>query len=102
MASLIAEWGFGSSTDELHKATWWMATAKALGISPRRLSPFIYATSSKATEIILTAHRKAVEAVKSVSGNFPVGITLALQDIQASEGGETRAARMRKASTIFI
>jgi beta-glucosidase len=37
-----------------------------------------------------------VEAIKSASGNFPVGITLALQDIQAGEGGEKRAARMRK------
>ena len=96
IASLIVEWGFIPPPRQLHKATWWTATAKTLGISPRRLSPFIYATSSKATEIILTAHRKAVEAIKSASGNFPVGITLALQDIQAAEGGEKRAARMRK------
>jgi len=97
IASLIVEWGFAPSPKKLHKAAWWMAAAKALGISPRRLAPFLYATSSKAIDIILTSHRRAVEAIKSASGNFPVGITLALQDIQAAEGGEKRAARMRKA-----
>jgi beta-glucosidase len=96
IASLIVEWGFAQPPRQRNKQTWWKATAEALGISPRKLSPFMYATSSKATQIILTAHRKGVEAIKSASGNFPVGITLALQDIQAGEGGEKRAARMRK------
>jgi beta-glucosidase len=94
--ALAAQWGWAPPPRQLHKATWWAATAKAFGISPRQLSPFTYATSSKATEIILTTHRRAVEAIKSASANFPVGITLALQDIQAAEGGEKRAARMRK------
>ena len=96
IASLAAEWGWLPPARQLHKAAWWAGTAKSLGISPRRLSPFMYATSSKATEVILTAHRRAVEAIKSASSTFPVGITLALQDIQAAEGGEKRAARMRK------
>ena len=97
IASLIVEWGFVPPPRQLHKAVWWSATAKTLGISPRRLSPFQYAASSKATDITLTAHHRAAEAIKSVSGTFPVGITLALQDIQAAEGGEKRAAKMRKA-----
>ena len=96
IASLIVEWGFVPPPRQLHKAVWWSATAKALGISPRRLSPFQYAASSKATNVIMTAHHRAVEAIKSASGTFPVGITLALQDIQAAEGGEKRAAKMRK------
>ena len=96
IASLIVEWGFAPSSRQRLKETWWKATAKALGISPRRLAPFLYATSSKATDVILSSHRKAVEAIKSASGNFPVGITLALQDIQPVEGGEKRAARMNK------
>ena len=97
IASLIVEWGFVLPPKQLHKAAWWSATAKALGISPRRLAPFQYAASSKATDIILTSHHRAVEAIKSGNSNFPVGITLALQDIQAAEGGEKRAAKMRKA-----
>ena len=97
IASLIVEWGFAQPPRRRQKATWWVATAKALGISPRRLAPFLYATSPKAFDIILSAHHKGVEAIKSASGNFPVGITLALQDIQAAEGGEKRAAKARKA-----
>lgn len=96
IASLIVEWGFAPSSRQRLKETWWKATAKTLGISPRRLAPFIYATSSKAPDVILSSHCKAVESIKSASGNFPVGITLALQDIQPVEGGEKRAARMNK------
>src|SRR5687768_6156017 len=96
IASLIPKLGFGPPPKQLRKEIWWSAAAKALRVSPRRLAPFLYATSAKADDIILTAHRRAVEAIKSGPGNFPVGITLALQDIQAAEGGEKRAARMRK------
>jgi beta-glucosidase len=37
-----------------------------------------------------------VETIKAGPGDFPVGLTLALQDIQAGEGGETLAAQMRQ------
>jgi beta-glucosidase len=96
IASLIVEWGIAQPPKQRNKQTWWKATANAMGISPKKLAPFMYATSSKAIDVILRAHHKGVEAIKSASGNFPVGITLALQDIQAVEGGEKRAARMRK------
>ena len=96
IASLIVEWGFAQPPRQRNKQTWWKSTAEALGISPSKLAPFMYATSSKAIDVILRAHRKGLEAIKSASGNFPVGITLALQDIQAGEGGEKRAARLRK------
>ena len=42
----------------------------------------------------MAAHRRAVEAIKSVR-DFPVGITLALQDVQAANGGEAQADRVR-------
>ncbi len=42
----------------------------------------------------MEAHRRAVEAIKSVR-DFPVGITLALQDVQAANGGEAQADRLR-------
>ena len=96
IAALLAGMGFAPSLKQLHKQRWWLAAAAALGASPKRFSPFLYATSAKAIKTILSAHRRAVEAIKSVSGTFPVGITLALQDIQFGEGGEKFAARMRK------
>jgi beta-glucosidase len=43
-----------------------------------------------------------VQAIKSV-GNFPVGITLALQDVQAANGGAVQADRMRyDLNTFFL
>jgi beta-glucosidase len=37
-----------------------------------------------------------VEAIKAGSGSFPVGLTLAMIDIQAGEGGEVRAAEYQR------
>ena len=96
IACLLANQGFAMPAKRLHKERWWSAAADALAISPQRLAPFLYATAPRAIKLVLRAHRRAVEAIKFVSGDFPVGITLALQDIQAGEGGEKKAARMRK------
>ena len=83
--------------DPQRPAPWRLAAANALGITPDRLAPFVFAASDQAVETILTAHRQAVEAIKAGPGDFPVGLTLALQDIQAGEGGEELAAKMRRA-----
>jgi beta-glucosidase len=47
-------------------------------------------------EIILTAHRRAFDVIKAGPGSFPVGLTLALIDIQAAEGGVGNAADLRR------
>ncbi len=96
IASVGTRMGFMPSRKKLKERRWWLEAAEAFGVSPKKMSPFMYASSSKAERITLRAHRRAVEAIKSASGNFPVGITLALQDIQAGEGGEEFAAQMRK------
>ena len=96
IASLLVNLGFAPSLKKLHKAAWWSAAAETFGTSPKRLAPFLYSVSSKGIDTILRAHRQAIEAIKSASGNFPVGITLALQDIQSIQGAEKVAARMRK------
>ena len=57
-------------------------------------APFNFASLGALTQHHLEAHRRAVEAIKSVR-DFPVGITLALQDVQAADGGEAQADRMR-------
>jgi beta-glucosidase len=77
-------------------APWWLAAAGALGITPDQLVPFIFAASDRAVDTILAAHHRAVEAIKAGPGDFPVGLTLALQDIQAGEGGEEMAAEMSR------
>ena len=96
IAALLMRFGFMPPLEQLHQAPWWLATARALEIAPEQLSPFQYVASPQAFDTIMTAHRLAVQAIKAGPGNFPVGITLALQDIQPVEGGEAFAEQMSK------
>jgi beta-glucosidase len=41
-------------------------------------------------------HRLAVEALRAGRGDFPVGLTLAMTDYQAVDGGEAKRDRIRK------
>jgi len=70
--------------------------AHGFGVSPKDFAPFQYAFSERARDTILAAHRSAVEAIKSGRGDFPVGMTIALQDIHVAPGGEETAARMNR------
>lgn len=96
LALLLTKSGIIPPPDPQQPAPWRLATANALGITPDRLAPFVFAGSDRAVETIQTAHRRAMEAIKAGPGDFPVGLTLALQDIQAGEGGEATAAQMRQ------
>ncbi len=95
IARLLMRSGLQPPIEQLRQAPWWQAAARALDITPERLSPFMFAASNRAADVLLNTHRRAVEAIKSVSNHFPVGLTLALQDIQAGPGGEVRAAQMQ-------
>jgi beta-glucosidase len=97
IASVLLKSGILPSIEQLRQAPWWSAAASALGTTPDRLAPFVFADSDRGTETVLTAHRRAVEAIKAGPGSFPVGMTLALQDVQAGEGGGETAAQMRQA-----
>lgn len=77
-------------------APWFEAVARAVGSDATRFTPFLYADVQRGREIILTAHRRAVEAIKAGPGRCEVGLTLAMQDIQAGPGGEEMAVRMRR------
>ncbi len=96
IAALIMRFGFMPPPEQLQQATWWLAASKAFGTAPEELSPFQYVVSPKAFETIMSAHRRAVEAIRGTGAKFPVGITLALQDIQPVVGGEAFAERMSK------
>lgn len=93
---LFAESGRLAPPSRQQPAAWWSAAARKLDIAPDRLVPFLFASSDQSVETILAAHRRAREAIKSGPGNFPVGLTLALEDIQAGEGGEALAGQMRQ------
>jgi beta-glucosidase len=96
IASLLKNSGFMPPVEQLHQSKWWLAAAKAFGITPGQFAPFMYAFSPTGIDTIMTAHRQAVEAIKAMQSDLPVGITLALQDIHAEEGGEATAVRLAK------
>jgi len=87
---------------QLQQAPWWVTAAKSLGVAPDKFAPFFFASSAQSRDIILAAHHQAGAAIKSGPGDFPVGITLALQDIQAAEGGEDYADQMRREISDFF
>jgi beta-glucosidase len=74
----------------------WQTAAQAFGVAPERLGLCQFVAKPEMREIILSAHQRAVEALHSGPGNFPVGLTLALVDIQAAEGGENMAGKFRR------
>lgn len=76
---------------------WWSAAAQALGTTPERLGLFQFVATPQAREVELAVHRRAFEAIKAVNAGIPVGLTLAMLDIQALAGGEARAAELQYA-----
>jgi beta-glucosidase len=94
IGTLLTSVGVLPPPEVLQQAPWWQAAAQALGIKPHDFVPFNFASSARSRDTILEAHHRAVSAIKSVRA-FPVGITLALQDVQAAEGGEAQADQLR-------
>ncbi len=81
---------------KMEEQPWWKEAAEAFGVPPDRLGLYQFVTHPKMREIIYAAHRRGSEALHGGPGDFPVGMTLALHDIQAAPGGEARAAEIRK------
>jgi beta-glucosidase len=52
-------------------------------------------TRRKVNGIMVDAHRKAVDAIRGAAPGVPVGITLAMTDYQAVDGGESKRDRIR-------
>lgn len=78
------------------KSPFWQNAAKAFQVPPERLGLFQFVTRPEMREVIYAAHRRAVEILRAGPGDFPVGLTLALVDIQAGPGGEEKAAEFRR------
>ncbi len=81
---------------QLREQPWWGAAAQAFGVAPDRLGLFQFVDRPEARDVIFAAHRLAFDALREGPGKFPVGMTVALIDIQAGEGGEGRAAELRR------
>ncbi len=57
----------------------------------------------RANDVFIAAHRRAVEIVQAGPGQTPVGLTLAMQDMQAVGGGEAlRDAERRLMEDVYL
>jgi beta-glucosidase len=57
----------------------------------------------RANDLFIAAHRRAVEIVQGGPGQTPVGLTLAMQDMQAVPGGEAyRDAERRVMEDVYL
>ncbi len=72
----------------------WKRPARFAGLARRcggeaeRFAPFLLGDGFAATPNLIAAHRKGYEALKSAGLTCPIGLTLALLDMQAEPGGE--------------
>jgi len=82
---------------KLRQTPGWLEAATRLGITPNALNPFMFAVSEQGQRVVMAAHHQAVAAIRTTGSTFPVGATLAVQDIVAVDGGESIAAEHRRA-----
>jgi beta-glucosidase len=68
--------------------------------APGRKEP---AARDAATDVFVSAHRLAYEAIKATAPDVPVGLTLAMRDYQAVNGGEATLESLRaRAEDVFL
>ncbi|HEY6623750.1 MAG TPA: glycoside hydrolase family 1 protein [Acidimicrobiales bacterium] len=65
-----------------------------MGLFPPRVRD--HDRREKVNDVLIAAHRKSVEAIRSGPGDFPVGFTLSMTDYQAVDGGDERLERIRR------
>ena len=80
----------------IDQGAFWNTAAQAFGVTPDRLGLFQFNTNPRMREIIFDADRRVFDVLHAGPGTFPVGLTLALLDIQSVEGGEGNAAALRR------
>jgi beta-glucosidase len=94
---LLKELGLGGeAADRRAEVPLWAAAADRLGIDASRVAPFQFTPSETGFDVKLAAHRQGTAAIKAIRPELPVGWTLANTDIQAAEGGQDRADRIRR------
>ncbi len=67
----------------------------AFGLAESTFSSFLFAGSDQERKVILNAHKQSVLAIKAERCDLPVGMTIAMPDLQAESGGEALRDRIR-------
>ena len=87
---------FKQGQDDGQMAETMSRSASLFGVSPDNFAPFFFAGSPSGTEVLLKAHQASADAIRSERGEFPIGMTIAMQDMQAVDGGEGTRDRLRQ------
>lgn len=103
LPAVLQQSGFLHSDDAILHAPWRAAAARAMGIGAESFSSFPFCVRSQSREVLIDGHRRAAQALRAGRGKFPVGMTLAMRDMQAAPGGEEFCARARReAEDIYL
>lgn len=82
-----------------HDESFIQQAAQALHTTPEQFAPFMFAGTAQERDVILAAHHQARAAIKAERHGsqppLPVGLTIAMQDMQAVPGGEAVRDKMR-------
>ncbi len=70
-----------------------MNQAAARAVGSDRFSSFMFGDTKRQQEVMVATHRRAIDAIKSGPGSFPVGLNLALSDDQSVDGDTQRDAK---------
>jgi beta-glucosidase len=95
---LLLKWMFAAMPQNPMAAIDGMMKAAARSIGAERFSNFVMGDGDRSRDVMLPAHHRALEAIKSGPGTYPVGVTLAITDDQPV--GE-RSRRDEKRESIY-
>jgi len=87
LGTILQQSGFLHSDDAIVGSLWRRAAARMMAVEPEMFSSFPFCVRSRSRDILLEAHRRAAQALRS-AGNCAVGMTLAMLDLQAVPGAE--------------
>lgn len=93
---LLGTMGVFPPSEIMRNTPSWVEAARRVQVSPNEFAPFQVMATPRASETFMAAHRAGFAAIKSAGGNFPVGMTLAIADIQGAEGSEEIAAQLHQ------
>jgi beta-glucosidase len=74
----------------------WAAAANAIGTEPGNYMPFLFASSEKARDTMLTAHKAGTTAIKAADPECLVGCSIAMTAFESEPGGEEQMASVRR------
>ena len=80
----LLRWMFAAMPQNPFQGVEPMVQAAARRVGSDRFSYFMFADPDRARDTMLSAHQRAVAAIKSGPGKYPVGVTLAISDDQAA------------------